>query len=243
MEGEYLMPIGIIGAMPEEVAGLVRLLNKKQETKYAGLTFFQGIIDLQKVVIVQSGIGKVNAAMCTQILINCFHIKAVINTGVAGGIDPQVEIGDVVISQDALHHDFDTTVFGHELGAIPQMKLSRFPADPTLREIAMSQACKILSKNQVHLGLVVSGDQFISSTKQKQRIANSFQASCVEMEGAAIAHVAYLNQTPYVIIRIMSDKADNSAPDNFDEFTKKIIPLLNQIVVAVVADYSVCSER
>lgn len=243
MKGGYLMSIGIIGAMPEEVAGLVGLLNKKQETKLAGLTFVQGTLNHRKVVVVQSGIGKVNAAMCTQILINCFYVTAVINTGVAGGIDSQVEIGDVVISNDALHHDFDTTVFGYELGEIPQMECSRFPADPTLCQVALSLASNILSKNQVHLGLVVSGDQFISSTEQKQRIAESFQASCVEMEGAAIAQVAYLNQVPYVVIRIMSDKADNSAPDNFEEFTKEIIPILNQIVVGVVDNYSVCSER
>ncbi|NLM25566.1 MAG: 5'-methylthioadenosine/adenosylhomocysteine nucleosidase [Firmicutes bacterium] len=237
------MTIGIIGAMSEEIAGLVSQLKNKTETKLAGLTFYQGKLNLKPVVIVQSGIGKVNAAMCTQILINCFKTKAIINTGVAGGIDPAVKIGDVVISTEALHHDMDATAFGYQLGQIPQMQISHFPADQSLQQLAFTKAQQILQPNQVHLGLVASGDQFISSLQQKEHIGKHFQASCVEMEGAAIAHVAYLNQIPYVIIRIISDQADNSAPENFGEFTQRIIPILNEIVLQVVSNYSDCSER
>lgn len=235
------MTIGIIGAMPEEVTGLVNLLTNKKEIKQAGLTFYQGNLNEKPVVIVRSGIGKVNAAMCTQILINCFAANVIINTGVAGGIDPNVKIGDVVISTGAIHHDFNATAFGYQVGEIPQMTTSQFPADQFLQNLAYNQAQKILKDNQVHLGLIASGDQFVSSNQQKEAIINNFPASCVEMEGAAIAQVAYLNQIAYVIIRIMSDQADNSAPENFDEFMEEIIPLLNKIVISVVNNYSVCS--
>lgn len=237
------MSIGIIGAMSEEVSGLISLLTGVRQVIYAGLTFYQGKLNQKLVVIVQCGVGKVNAAMCTQLLIDHFPVKAVINTGVAGGIDPLVEIGDVVISQAALQHDVDVTVFGYKPGIIPSLKQSIFHAEGKLQELALKAAKNIVEHRHVHLGLIVSGDQFISDAEHKQYLYRTFNTLCAEMEGAAIAHVASLNQIPFVIIRIISDKADSTAPDDFNEFVLKIIPDLNRIVTAIVTNYSVCSER
>ncbi len=237
------MSIGIIGAMSEEVSGLISLLTNVRQVEYAGLTFYQGKLIQKPVVIVQCGVGKVNAAMCTQLLIDHFAVKAVINTGVAGGIDPLIEIGDVVISQAALQHDFDTTVFGYKPGIIPSLKQSVFSAEAKLQELAIKAAKNTVEQHRVHLGLIVSGDQFISDAEDKQYLFKTFNALCAEMEGAAVAHVASLNQVPFVIIRIISDKADNTAPDDFNEFVLKIIPDLNQIVTEITTNYSVRSDR
>ncbi len=236
------MIIGIVGAMEAEVNGLLQMLEHKSHSIKASLTFYQGMLAGKSVIVVRCGIGKVNAAICTQILIDHFHVTAIINTGVAGGISGSVEIGDIVISSAALYHDFDTTIFGYPLGQIPQMEKSCFAADLILGECALTASRTIVGAKRTHFGVVVSGDQFISSLERKAQIATVFQATCAEMEGAAIAHTACLNTLPYVIIRTISDKADNSAPDNFDAFTEKIIPSLNQIVHATVDAYSVCSS-
>lgn len=228
--------------MADEVSGLIDSLSSQNTVSIAGLNFIEGILGNKSVIVVRCGIGKVNAAMCSQLLIDRFHVKAIINTGVAGGISDKVEIGDIVISTAALHHDFDTTVFGYELGQIPGMDDSRFSADPQLVQTAVSAATDIVGKKRTHLGLVVSGDQFISTIVHKEKLAQVFNPTCAEMEGAAIAHISYLNELPFVIIRTISDKADNSAPANFDKFTKQIILTLNSIVSTVVANYSVCSK-
>ena len=237
------MAIGIIGAMKAEVEGLIQALAPVSQTTVAGLTFFQGELVNHPVVVVQSGVGKVNAAMCTQILIDHFSVSAIINTGVAGGINPKVAIGDVVIATHAMHHDFDVTVLGYDPGAIPSLETSCFEADPNLRQIALAAACSIHGDKRTHSGIIVSGDQFIASTERKKTLAQTFNAICAEMEGAAIAHVAYLNQVPYSIIRIISDQADSTAPADFHAFVAQIIPGLNQIVMEFVRTYYDCSNR
>lgn len=237
------MLIGIIGAMAEEISGLVPQLENATAVTVAGLTFYKGELQQHPIIIVQSGIGKVNAALCTQILIDRFGVTAIINTGVAGGINPSVKIGDVVISDSSLHHDVDVTVFGHQPGIIPQMQTSIFSSDTKLREIAVQAGKKTIGSAKTHLGLIVSGDQFISTTEQKAYLNETFAPLCAEMEGAAIAHVTSVNQVPHVIIRIISDQADNSAPTDFNKFLEKVIPQLNQIVTYVVQNYSLCSKR
>lgn len=237
------MAIGIIGAMKEEVAGLIEKLSHSCQTTVAGLTFYQGKLVNHPIVVVQSGIGKVNAAMCTQILIDHFSVSAIINTGVAGGVKPAAAIGDVAIATHAMHHDFDVTVFGYDHGTVPGLETSCFAADSLLQQIATASAHKVLGAKCTHSGIIVSGDQFIASTERKQYLDQKFNALCAEMEGAAIAHVAYLNQIPYCIIRIISDQADASAPDDFNSFIAKIIPDLNQIVIEIVRAYSDCSNR
>ena len=209
--------IGIIGAMEEEITLVKELMNDITISEIAGLTFYMGRINDTDLVVVRSGIGKVNAAMCTQILIDRFEVKAIINIGVAGAIADDLEIGDIVLSTKLIEHDFDVTAFGHNKGVIPRMDSSIFIADDKLIDMA-SDAAKDLKDVYVKKGIVVSGDVFVSSSELKDALQTEFNADCAEMEGAAIAHVCMLNKMPFLVIRAMSDKANGEAPGNFDEF-------------------------
>lgn len=209
--------IGIIGAMEEEITLVKELMNDITVSEIAGLTFYMGRINDTDLVVVRSGIGKVNAAMCTQILIDRFEVKAIINIGVAGAIADDLGIGDIVLSTKLIEHDFDVTAFGHKKGVIPRMDSSVFIADDKLIDMA-SDAAKDLKDVYVKKGIVVSGDVFVSSSELKDSLQTEFNADCAEMEGAAIAHVCMLNKMPFLVIRAMSDKANGEAPGNFDEF-------------------------
>ena len=171
----------------------------------------------------QCGIGKVNAAICTQILADCYHVDELINTGVAGSLDAEINIGDIVISTDAVHHDMDVSALGDPVGQVPRMDVFAFPADKELAEKAMQANKKANPEIRTFMGRVASGDQFISKKEVKDRIVENFQAKCTEMEGAAIAHGAYLNHIPYVIIRAISDKADGTAQVDYPTFEKQAI--------------------
>ena len=173
--------------------------------------------------MVRSGIGKVNAGICTQILADLFQVDVVINTGIAGSLKAEINIGDIVISTDTLQHDMDATGFGYEPGVIPRMETSCFLADETLIEAAKAACKEAVPEIQVFTGRVVSGDQFISDRSVKERIAERFGGMCTEMEGAAIAQAAYLNQIPFVIIRAISDKADDSATVDYPTFERQAI--------------------
>lgn len=212
--------IGIIGAMEEEVLALREKLKVVDVRSIASLEFYSGVLHGKEVVLVKAGIGKVNAALCTQILIDCFHIDAVINTGVAGALSDELDIGDIVISKDAVQHDLDATGFGYERGIIPRMEESHFKADKRLVHIA-EKASEVLSMNtNVFTKRIVSGDQFISNPEKKKELLQVFNGFCTEMEGAAIAHACFLNKIPFVIIRSISDKADDTAEINFSQFTQ-----------------------
>lgn len=215
--------IGIIGAMEEEVAKLKENMQIQETSVIAGMEFCQGICEAQNVVIVRSGIGKVNAAVCTQILCDVFKVNAIINTGVAGSLKNEINIGDIVLSEDALQHDMDATGFGYDPGVIPRMEESVFKGDETLLKLAQKVCQEVNPDIQVFRGRVVSGDQFISDHDVKQRIVNSFGGFCTEMEGAAIAQTAWLNKVPYLVIRAISDKADGSAEMDYSEFEMKAI--------------------
>lgn len=215
--------IGIIGAMEEEVAKLKENMQIQETSVIAGMEFCQGICEGQNVVIVRSGIGKVNAAVCTQILCDVFKVNAIINTGVAGSLKNEINIGDIVLSEDALQHDMDATGFGYDPGVIPRMEESVFKGDETLLKLAQKVCQEVNPDIQVFRGRVVSGDQFISDHDVKQRIVNSFGGFCTEMEGAAIAQTAWLNKVPYLVIRAISDKADGSAEMDYSEFEMKAI--------------------
>ena len=215
--------IGIIGAMEEEVAALKNEMTDAVVTEFASMTFYKGNLCGKDVVVVRSGIGKVNAAICAQILVDKFGVDTLINTGIAGSLDARIDIGDMVISTDAVHHDMDATGFGYDLGQIPQMNVFSFEADEKMRTIAKEVCEAVNPEIQVFEGRIVSGDQFISSGEVKSRIVENFQALCTEMEGAGIAHAAYLNKVSYVIIRAISDKADNSATMDYPEFEKQAI--------------------
>ena len=210
--------IGIIGAMEPEVETLKAEMAVSQIVKKANMDFYEGTLNGADVVVVRSGIGKVNAALCAQILADIFHVTHIINTGVAGSLNPALDIGDILISTDALHHDLDATIFGYQLGEVPQLGIRAFPADERLAELAKAACEKVNSDIHAILGRVVSGDQFISAKEVKERLIREFQGDCTEMEGAAIAHVAYLNNIPFVIIRAISDKADDSAEMDYPSF-------------------------
>lgn len=210
--------IGIIGAMELEVEELKSKMQTKQIVEKAGMSFFEGVLNGKDVVIVKSGIGKVNAGICTQILADKFDVDAVINTGVAGSLRAEINIGDIVVSTDACEHDMDVTALGYEKGIIPQMNTSFFQADEKLVKAACEVCREVNPDISVYEGRVVSGDQFIGSNDMKEILRQMFQGSCAEMEGAAIAHAAYLNEIPYVVIRAISDKADGSAQMDYPEF-------------------------
>ncbi|SFS06355.1 5'-methylthioadenosine/adenosylhomocysteine nucleosidase [Anaeromicropila populeti] len=214
---------GIIGAMEEEVSILKDKMKLNNIVKIASMEFCEGELSNKQVVIVRSGIGKVNAAICTQILIDKFHVTEILNTGVAGSLRNEINIGDIVISSDAMQHDVDARGFGYPLGEIPRMETSVFPAELALVHIA-KEVCQIVNPEiQTFVGRVVSGDQFISDPDRKKVIIDNFQAYCTEMEGAAIAQTAYLNQIPYLVIRAISDKADDSAHMDYGEFERQAI--------------------
>lgn len=212
--------IGIIGAMELEVSELKSKTDIKNVTEKAGMKFYEGILNGKKVVIVQCGIGKVNAGICVQILADLFDVDAVINTGVAGSLQTKINIGDIVVSTDACEHDMDVSGLGYEPGIIPQMETSFFQADKTLIEQAVSVCKEVNPEIGVYEGRIVSGDQFISDSAVKDRLTKQFDGSCAEMEGAAIAHAAYLNKLPFVVLRAISDKADGSAHMDYPEFER-----------------------
>ncbi len=215
--------IGIIGAMEEEVEALREKLVHVKMLRKASMDFYSGTLHGKEVVVVRSGIGKVNAGICTQILADLFQVDVVINTGIAGSLKAEINIGDIVISTDTLQHDMDATGFGYEPGVIPRMETSCFLADETLIEAAKAACKEAVPEIQVFTGRVVSGDQFISDRSVKERIAERFGGMCTEMEGAAIAQTAYLNQIPFVIIRAISDKADDSATVDYPTFERQAI--------------------
>ena len=215
--------IGIIGAMEEEVAALKEKMEIKRVLKKASMEFCEGTLQGKPVVVVRSGIGKVNAGLCTQILADVFEVKKVINTGIAGSLDARIDIGDIVISTEALQHDMDATQFGYPLGQIPRMETLAFPADAQMAKIA-KEACEAVNPEiKVFTGRVVTGDQFIANKEIKDRIKTNFDGLCTEMEGAAIAQAAWLNEIPFVIIRAISDKADDSAEMDYPTFERQAI--------------------
>ena len=213
--------IGIIGAMEVEVTALKERMAIEEIITIASMDFYKGTCHGKNTVIVRSGIGKVNAAICTQILADRFHATSIINTGIAGSLQASIDIGDIVISADALQHDMDATGFGYPAGTIPQMESSDFEADPDLIRLAKTACEKVNPDIHTHTGRIVSGDQFISDNAKKAWLKETFNGLCTEMEGAAIAQAAWLNRIPFVILRAISDKADGSASMDYPEFEAK----------------------
>lgn len=216
--------IGIIGAMDSELETLLAAMTeKKQETLY-GLAFTTGTLDGCAVVLVKAGIGKVNAARCTQLLIDRFSPSAIVNTGIAGGLAPGLSVGDVVVAAGVLQHDFDVTAFGHAKGYLctggDDTAATVFPADEALSGCFAAAAQAILGEGHVHRGLIATGDQFISGAEHKSALYSEFRAMAAEMEGGAIAQVAAMDGVPFAVIRSISDLADGTAADSFDTFEK-----------------------
>ena len=215
--------VGVIGAMEEEVASLIQQMENIESKEIASMTFYKGTLWKQNAVVVQSGIGKVNMAACTQILASVYEVDMVINTGVAGGLYKDINVGDIVISSDALQHDMDVTGLGYKKGVIPGLESSVFQADPELVEMA-KESCELVNPEiQCFVGRVVTGDQFISDNEVRRGLVEEFDGYCAEMEGAAMAQVAVLNHIPFVIIRAISDKADDSASVSYQTFEEQAI--------------------
>lgn len=229
--------LGIIGAMDEEVAQLKEHMKTEEIIKRAGMEFYKGTLNGRPVVVVKSGIGKVNAAVCTQILADCFQVTAVVNTGIAGSLKNEINIGDIVLSKDALHHDMDSTGFGYPPGQVPRMDVLAFEADEKLIELAKNCCDSVNPDINSFVGRVVSGDQFISGKDKKEWIKSQFDGFCTEMEGAAIAQTCYLNHIPFLIIRAISDKADDSAQVDYAEFEAKAITHSVNLLLELTARY------
>lgn len=211
--------IGIIGAMDEEIVRFKQGLSSTQESVKAGITFYSGKFYGKDVVLCKSGVGKVNASVCTQIIIDNFKVDKVIFTGVAGALNPILEIGDIVVSNDCGHHDMDATALGFQRGEIPFSNKSIFNADPKLIELAVQASSKVIEGKSI-TGRILSGDQFIADRQVVKSLHEDLHGDCTEMEGAAVAQVCDMFEVPFVIVRSMSDKADGSAHINFPEFTK-----------------------
>lgn len=229
--------LGIIGAMDEEVARMKEQMEDAQVQTWAGMEFYRGRINGKEAVVVRSGIGKVNAAVCAQILADRYEVSAIVNTGIAGSLDRKIDIGDIVLSTDALQHDMDATNFGYPLGQIPRMEVLSFQADRRLLELARTCCKEVNPDIHVYEGRVVSGDQFVSSQEKKEWLIRNFKGSCTEMEGAAIAQAAYLNGIPFLIIRAISDKADNSATMVYPAFEAQAIAHSVNLMLEMIRHY------
>ena len=248
-----IMKIGILGAEQQETALLQDVLNGKMK-KIATATFYEGNIGELEVVLVHSGIGKVNATIATQILITEFKVNYVINTGIAGSLDPSLNIFDIVCSIDAIEHDVDATFFGYERGQVPQSKSPFYPSDPYLAQLMLKafssikmdakvtgrfspDDANIVKHIKLVMGRVASGDIFVTNKSMKDRLHKDTEAICVEMEGAAVAHTCVANNVPYLILRCISDLADkeNVVMLSYDDFSKKAAFLSSRIVLKLLS--------
>lgn len=211
------MKLGIIGAMKIEVDTLKENMQNKTVTWRTGMEFCDGTLDGCPAVVVQCGVGKVNAALCVQILCDCFGVTHLVNTGIAGSLSNELDIGDLVVSKDAMYHDFDCCGFGYPRGKVPGMDVIAFPADETMMHYALTAGERV-HPGHIKVGRVATGDQFICDKTVKNTIIENTQALCTEMEGGAIAQAAYRNEVPFVVIRAISDKADDSADMDYPTF-------------------------
>ncbi len=212
---------GIIGAMESEVKQLAERMTETETVEYCGRIFYSGILGGQRVVVSQSGIGKVCAAGCAQILIDRFKITKLINIGIAGGVGEGLHVGDLVVGVALCQHDFDTSLFGHckgNFGTDPQDQPTLFRADSEMAETMKRVAAEKIGSESVREGIIASGDQFICDGDIKRRIRDDFRAAAVEMEGGAIAQTASMANVPFLVLRAISDLADGSATESFEAF-------------------------
>lgn len=212
--------LGIIGAMAIEVETLKENMQEKTVSQIAGMEFCEGILAGIPAVVVQCGVGKVNAAMCAQILCSNYRVTHLVNTGIAGSLCSELDVGDLLISQDAILHDFDCTAFDYPRCKVPGMDVTAFPADEGMIELAVAAAEQV-HPGHIKLGRVATGDQFVCTKEQKTLIIERTDAQCTEMEGGAIAQTAYRNAVPFVILRAISDKADEEAELDYPAFERQ----------------------
>ena len=227
--------LGIIGAMEVEVATLKSAINNLEVTKKAGMEFCMGNIFGKDVVVVKSGQVAVDIGVAP--VADDFQVDGVINTGVAGSLNNDINICDIVISTEALEHDMDVTPLGYEKSVIPDMETSVFKADKRLMEVAKKSAKEAELDVKIFEGKVVSGDQFIGTAEKKKYLRDQFGGDCAEMEGASIAHAAYLNNIPFLVIRAISDKADGGAEMDYPTFEKKAAENSIELMYKIIKNY------
>lgn len=229
------MRIGIIGAMEEEVEILKNKLADLEEVHIANVEFYIGKIEGQEIVLLKSGIGKVNAAMATTLLIQLYKPDYVVNTGSAGGFNEALQVGDVVISNELRYHDVDATVFGYEFGQVPGMPANYLP-DPYLVEVA-EKAAKSISDIQVLTGLITSSDSFMDDEERVNAVKEIFPTvNAAEMEAAAIAQVCYQFKQPFVIIRSLSDIAGKGTKVSYEQFLETASVNSANLVLLIVKE-------
>ena len=213
--------IGIIGALDYEIDVLKSAMVDCKEVDFAKRHFYIGKISGKEVVLVKCGVGKVNSAITAQMMIDRFNITCIINTGVAGSLNAKIDIGDIVIAEDAVYHDVENIAFGFDRGQVPYEDVMFFPMSKKLADTAEEISKRINPDIKVFRGRIASGDQFIADKKTKDNIVEWFNPLCVEEEGCPMAHTAYENDIPCLIIRAISDKADDSAEEDFPTFAQK----------------------
>ena len=227
--------IGIIGAMEDEVSSLVSMLSDLKKETVGALDFYIGTLHNKRVAIVKCGIGKVFAAMAAQTLAISYSPSLMINTGVAGAIKSGIGTGDIVIADKLVQHDMDTSPLGDPVGLVSGINKIYFDADARAVELAKSIASELNAT--AYVGTVASGDRFVASKSEKERIAELFSASACEMEGASIAQVSYVNSIPFVVIRAISDSADGEASMDYPTFVKSSAKLSAKITSNLVMRY------
>lgn len=212
---------GIIAAMKEEMQEIKKIMQEIEEIKIRELIFFKGKINNNNVILVEAGIGKVNAARVTQLMIDKFEIEKIINVGSAGSANNELEIGDIVIGKRLVQHDFDITAFGHPKGFITN--IGQYVESDSELISKMEQTILKLSQNEfkIKIGTIASGDIFCTEPKMKEKIRTKFNADAIEMEGAAIAQVCKLNEIPFIVIRSISDNPNGKNEITFDQFLEK----------------------
>ncbi|MGN0014744.1 MAG: 5'-methylthioadenosine/adenosylhomocysteine nucleosidase [Candidatus Gastranaerophilaceae bacterium] len=226
--------IGIIGAMDCEIELLENFLEKSKRVQAGKFYIVEGEINNHKVIIAKCGVGKTNAACCTQFLVDKFSPDYIINTGVAGGICDNLSVGDVVIAADLVHHDFDVSVLGYAKGYMctgnNPNKPTIFSSDEKLIKIFEKSATSVISSQNIHKGRIASGDIFVGNIDRKVEIKELFNAIAVEMEGASVAQAAYMNEIPFVVVRAISDLADGTATESQSDFENKTAKITSHII-------------
>ena len=223
--------LGIVGAMPAEVEGLLADLQGVSKIQVGPFELWRGTLETKEVLVARCGIGKVNAAALTQTML-VYGVTRLVFTGVAGALGAGLKVGDIVVSSDALQHDVDATAFGHALGEVPGETLA-WTADATLRRVALQAAAGLGGVRTVS-GRVLSGDQFIADTEKAAWLRDTFQGVCAEMEGAAVAQVCAKWGVPFVVVRSISDSADGDAETSFETFMPTAAARANALVKEMV---------
>ncbi len=222
--------------MDLEVEKLIEAMDLKEKVEFSDRTFHVGKIGNAQVVLARCGVGKVNAAITVQMMVDKFNITEIINTGIAGSLDEKIDIGDIVLATGAVYHDMEAIAFGYERGQVPQMDVFEFPTSEELIELADKSCKKVNPDVKTFRGRIASGDQFIAGKEVKNNIKTWFNPLCVEMEGCARAHTAYVNNIPCLIIRAISDKADDSAEMDYPTFEKKAAVHCAAMVIEMMAN-------